>query len=77
MNNAFIKVDAIVFCGYPSGQAAATVKTIEDVRYDRTEFESGVGVLIDGNWLDSFWVHPLIKDSVEAIDIYTSRTSQE
>ena len=77
MNNAFIKVGASVSCGYPSRQTAATVKTIEDVRYDRKEFESGVGVLIDGTWLDSFWVSPLIKDSVEAIDIYTIRTSQK
>ena len=77
MNTAFIKVDAIVFCGYPSKQTASTIKTIEDVQYDRTKFESGVGVLIDGTWLDSFWVSPLIKDSVETIDIYTIRTSQE
>ena len=68
MNNAFIKAGASISCGYPSRQSAATVKTIEDVWVDRRKFESGVGVLIDGTWLDSFWVNPLIKDSVEAID---------
>ena len=64
----FIKVGASVSCDYPNWETSLEIKIIADVQIDKKRFKSGIGVLIDDNWLDSSWVHPLIKDSVEAID---------